>query len=57
LKYKFTSSSGFQNESVITVSSILDQSVNYIQKFKFTVQDNIFEENFSGGKGSAIYIS
>ena len=31
--------------------------MNVVQKFKFTLVDNTFEENFSGGKGSAVYIS
>jgi hypothetical protein len=28
----------------------------WIDKYKFNVQDNYFDENYSGGKGTALYI-
>jgi hypothetical protein len=50
------SSTSYYNASAITVTSIADNSVIAIQRYKFNVQGNYFDENFSGGKGSALYI-
>ena len=41
---------------MITLTSKADGQKIIIQKFKFNVQGNYFNENFSGNKGSAVYI-
>lgn len=45
-----------KNETAITVSSWLDGQVIAILRATFNVQGNYFEENYSGGKGTALYV-
>lgn len=50
------SSTVIKNDTAITVTSRLDGQVIAIMRTTFNVQGNYFEENYSGGKGTALYI-
>ncbi len=51
------SDTSFYNSSHVQLESKLNGRLFLVEKHRMTIRDNQFEENFSGGKGTAIYIN